>query len=200
VLSVYSRDRFIALLEPVPFVRYRRLQALLELFGDRLASHGLIGDYLVNEGVQILREILLCHEGYFPIEAIADDYELIDRLFSIDIPNLNLFEPCAEARKPRPHLPKDPVTEKLIIKSSGDREMDILADLASLFQSYDQARKLFETLNQSQIDAFSFRLIERKRDTDDLMTEQGQEYFFNEWLQQTDNRDYLNNMLSAVPT
>ena len=72
--------------------------------------------------------------------------------------------------------------------------------MTSLLQSYDQAKSLAESLNQSQIDAFSFRLIERKRDTDDLMTEQGHEYFFNDWMQQSDNKDYINSMLSAIPT
>jgi hypothetical protein len=170
------------------------LQALLaHLFGRLEAHYYEVGEYIVHEGDCLLRQILTLHSAEFNFDAIASDYELLQNLFTRDIIELNKFEPCAEARKPRPHLKLDPIYEKLVLKKSGDRHMDDLADLAIMLDSYEAAVSLTNRLTQTQVDYFIFRYNERSRDPAQLITEQNHEFFFNEWMRDQWNKDYLAN-------
>lgn len=198
MLPIYSHNRYLTTIKPVSYARSQDLQQLLMHLLERLERYGYeIGEYIAHEGDRLLRDILALHGAIFNLDAIASDYELLQKLFTHDLIELNKFSPCVEAQKDRPHLDAESPFKNLKIKKSGDRYMDDLADLATMLSSYEQATALAHELTQSQIDHFVFRFIERSRSPESLLNEQNKEYFFKEWLADDWNRDYMSQVFNA---
>jgi hypothetical protein len=191
---IYSRDRYLAPIAPIPYAKLPKYQALMLHLFERLALHDYeIGEYIAHEGDRLLREILAMHGCN--LDAIATDYELIQNLFTKDLIELNKFVPCAEGQKERPHLNVDSPYKNLKIKKSGDRFVDDLADLATMLGDYDQAMSLAYQLTQSQIDSFAFRYGERNRSPDELINEQNKEYFA-QWMNDDFGKEYMRQALA----
>lgn len=196
MLHIYTRDRYLATIEPIAYAKLNKYKALMLHLFERLEPFGYeIGEYIAHEGDHLLRDILVIHGATFNLNAIATDYELLQKLFTKDLIELNKFEPCIEAQKDRPHLDTDSPFKNLKIKKSGDRYMDDLADLAIMLGSYDAAMALVNKLTQSQLDHFVFRYGERNRPPDDLLNEQNKEYFA-QWMQDDFGKDYLRQALN----
>ena len=194
MLKIYTNDRYLASLKPVSFARSLQFQELFKELLERLHRHNYeLGEYCLHEGERLLDALLALHDATFCIKDISQDCELIQMLFTKDLIELNKFVPCEEARKPRPHLKIDPIQERLKVKKSGDRYMDDLADLTEMLSSYEQAIAITEKLSQTEIDHFIFRLSERRRDPAQLVTEENHEFYFNEWMQDDWNKDYVAN-------
>ena len=155
-----------------------------------------IGEYTAHDGDRLLRAILAMHNADFKLDAIASDYELLQKLFTKDLIELNKFEPCAEAQKDRPHLDADSPFKKLKIKKSGDQYMDDLADLAIMLGSYEAANLVINKLTQTELDHFVFRYGERNRTPESLLNEQNKEYFA-QWMQDDFGKDYLRKALNG---
>jgi len=192
LLNLYSGDRYLATLEPVSFAKLQKLQALLVLLLERLEQFDFeIGEYIAHDGAVLLSSILQLHTSSISLSDFASDYDLLQNLFTRNIIELNKFKPCEEARKPRPHLKTDPISERLKLKQSGDRYMDDLADLTTVLGDYDQALSVMHSLSQTQIDYFLFRLIERRRDPASLVTEENHEDFFKDLANNESMRNYI---------
>jgi hypothetical protein len=181
-------------------VAYAQAQKLNQLFMhlfERLEAFDYeIGEYISHDGDRLLREILAMHDADFKLDVIATDYELLQRLFTKDLIELNKFSPCTEAQKERPHLDTDSPFKKLKIKKSGDRYMDDLADLAIMLGSYEAAVALINSLTQTELDHFVFRYGERNRTPESLLNEQNKEYFA-QWMADDFGKDYLRKALNG---
>jgi hypothetical protein len=198
MLHIYSRDRYISALSPVAYAQSQKLTALFMHLFERLEAFDCeIGEYISHDGDRLLRDILSMHGATFNLDAIATDYGLMQKLFTKDLIELNKFESCKEAQKERPHLDADSPFKKLKIKKSGDRYMDDLADLAIMLGSYDAAISLAYQLTQTEVDHFVFRYGERNRTPESLLNEQNKEYFFNEWLRDDWNKDYMSKAFNS---
>lgn len=196
MLHIYTRDRYLATIEPIAYAKQAKYHALTMHLFERLEAFGYeIGEYIAHDGDRLLRDILALHSAVFELDAIATDYDLMQQLFTRDLIELNKFAPCAEAQKDRPHLNTDSPFKNLKIKQSGDRTMDDLADLATMLGSYDAAMSLMHQLTQSQVDHFVFRYVERSRSPEDLLNEQNKEYFA-QWMQDDFGKDYLRQALN----
>ena len=196
MLHIYSRDRYVATLAPVAYVQSQKLNKLFSHLFERLEAFDYeIGEYISHDGDRLLRDILAMHDADFNLNTIATDYDLLQKLFTKDLIELNKFVPCKEAQKDRPHLDTDSPYKKLKIKKSGDRYMDDLADLAIMLGSYDAANLLINQLTQTELDHFVFRYGERNRTPESLLNEQNKEYFA-EWMADDFGKDYLRKALN----
>jgi hypothetical protein len=197
MLHIYSRDRYLATIEPLPYAKLAKYKVLIIHLLERIEQYGFeIGEFIAHEGDRLLRDILALHQASFSLHEIATDYELIQHLFTKDLIELNKFVPCAEGQKDRPHLNADSPYKNLKIKKSGDRYIDDLADLATMLGSYEQAVALTNELTQTQIDSFAFRYGERNRSPDDLINEQNKEYFA-QWMNDDFGKDYMRQALAT---
>lgn len=191
---IYSRDRYLTTIAPIPYAKLPKYQALMLHLFERLALHDYeIGEYIAHEGDRLLSEVLAMHN--VDLRAIATDYELIQNLFTKDLIELNRFIPCAEGQKERPHLNVDSPYKKLKFKKSGDQFIDDLADLATELGDYSQAVELFNGLTQTQLHHFHFRFVERNRSPDDLINEQNKEYFA-QWMSEDFGKEYMRQALA----
>jgi hypothetical protein len=198
MLHIYSHDRYVATLTPALYAQSLKLTALFMHLFERLEAFDYeIGEYIAHDGDRLLRDILAMHGATFNLDVIATDYGLMQKLFTKDLIELNKFEPCIEAQKDRPHLDADSPFKKLKIKKSGDRYMDDLADLAIMLGSYESAISLAYQLTQTEVDHFVFRYSERNKMPESLLNEQNKEYFFNEWLKDDWNKDYMSKAFNS---
>ena len=197
MLHIYSRDRYITTLLPVAYAQSPKLNHLFMHLFERLEGFDYeMGEYIAHDGDRLLRAILAMHNADFKLDAIANDYDLLQKLFTKDLIELNKFEPCAEAQKDRPHLDADSPFKKLKIKKSGDQYMDDLADLAIMLGSYEAANLVINKLTQTELDHFVFRYGERNRTPESLLNEQNKEYFA-QWMQDDFGKDYLRKALNG---
>jgi len=197
MLHIYSRDRYIATLSPVAYAQSQKLNQLFMHLFERLEAFDCeIGEYITHDGDRLLRAILAMHDADFKLDAIATDYELLQKLFTKDLIELNKFAPCIEAQKDRPHLDADSPFKNLKLKKSGDRYMDDLADLAIMLGSYDAANLLINRLTQTELDHFVFRYGERNRTPESLLNEQNKEYFAH-WMADDFGKGYLRKALNG---
>jgi len=200
MLHIYSHDRYIATLAPVAYAQSQKLNQLFMHLFERLEAFDYeIGEYIAHDGDRLLRAIFNMHDVRLNLlDALASDYELLQKLFTKDLIELNKFEPCVEAQKDRPHLDADSPFKKLRLKVSGDRYMDDLADLAIMLGSYDAANLLINQLTQTELDHFVFRYGERNRTPESLLNEQNKEYFA-QWVADDFGKDYLRKALNTNP-
>jgi len=197
MLHIYSRDRYVATFSPVAYAQSQKLTALFMHLLERLELFEYeIGEYIAHDGDRLLRDILAMHNATFSLDAIATEYELMQRLFTKDLIELNKFEPCKEAQKPRPHLDSDSPFKKLKLKKSGNQYTDDLADLAIMLGSYEAAVALVNSLTQTELDHFVFRYGERNRTPESLLNEQNREYFA-QWMNDDFGKDYLRKALNG---
>jgi hypothetical protein len=83
MLHIYSRDRYITTIEPVAYAQSQKLNQLFMHLFERLEAHDYeIGEYIAHDGERLLREILAMHGATFNLDAIASDYELLQKLFT----------------------------------------------------------------------------------------------------------------------
>jgi hypothetical protein len=197
MLHIYSRDRYVTTLSPVAYAQNQKLNQLFMHLFERLEAFDYeIGEYICHDGDRLLRAIFNMHDADFKLDVIASDYELLEKLFTKDLIELNKFEPCTEAQKDRPHLDADSPFKKLKIKKSGNQYMDDLADLAIMLGSYESANLLINQLTQTELDHFVFRYGERNRTPESLLNEQNKEYFA-QWMQDDFGKDYLRKALNG---
>jgi hypothetical protein len=198
MLQIYSRDRYITTIEPIPYAKQAKYQSLVLHLLERLEAYQFeIGEYIINEGDRLLREIMALHSTDLNLDSIATDYDLLQKLFTKDLIELNKFTQCEESQKERPHLDINPEYKRLKFKKSGNHFMDDLADLAVELGSFDQALRLTQELTQSEISHFLFRYIERNRPPEQLINEQNKEYFFKEWLADDWNKEYMSKVFNS---